>query len=318
MSKSVMVCIGKAGQDVFLEGAVFKPLKEAGVFYEHIKLGEKFYVDSATYSTGGNAANAAVTFARQHLETRFISVLGDDPAGHAILKTLDQEHIDTDSVRVDPELTTSFSTILLAPTGERTILDYPGTALLKEDDLHLDDLRADWLYISSVGSMKLLKKIIRTAHRNDIKVAFNPSSYELKHVQECADLLEWIELFAVNKEEAQQFVDGDTLEQLAKKLSESVRYVLISDGAKGSVATDGLSIVKAGMYEDVPVKDRTGAGDAFTSGFVSQIAKGSDLEEAITFASANSTSVVEKIGAKAGILRAGATLHTMPLKSRRL
>ena len=130
MRKPVMLCIGKAGQDIFLEGAVFKPFKDEGVFYERIKLGEKFYVDSATFSTGGNAPNAAVTFARQHLETKFISVLGDDPAGHVIVNELDAEHIDTTAVILDPKVRSSFSTIMLAPTGERTILDYPGTAKL--------------------------------------------------------------------------------------------------------------------------------------------------------------------------------------------
>ena len=309
-----MVCIGKAGQDTFLEGEVFKPLKDKGVFYEHIKLGEKFYVENATFSTGGNAANAAVTFARQHLDVKFYSVLGNDPAGHSIISALDAEYIDTSGVVLDDTLSTSFSTILLAPTGERTILDYPGTAKLKEEHLNLENLECDWLYVSSVGSMTLLRKIMKTAHKNGIKVAFNPSSYELKHVQECADLLDYVTLFAVNKEEARLFVDGDTTTELAKKLVESVNYVLVSDGAKGSVATDGLKLIKAGMYEDVAVKDRTGAGDAFTSGFVVRIAQGKTLEEAIIFASANSTSVVTKIGAKAGILIGSPKLHEMPLK----
>lgn len=309
-----MVCIGKAGQDIFLEGEVFKPFKEKGVFYEHIKLGEKFYVEEATYATGGNAPNAAVTFARQHLETSFISVLGDDPAGHAIVNALDAEHVDTTKVVLDSTVRSSFSTIMLAPTGERTILDYPGTAKLKSEHIKLEEIHADWLYISSVGSMPLLKKIMKTAYTNNIKIAFNPASFELKHLQECADLLEYVTLFAVNKEEAQLFVDGKSLKQLAKKLIESVKYVLVSDGAKGSVASNGLEIISAGMYEDVPVKDRTGAGDAFTSGFVSQIALGKPLEHAITFASANSTSVVAKIGGKAGILRGQPRLHAMDLK----
>jgi ribokinase len=318
MTKPVMVSIGKMGQDVFLQGDVFKPLKEKGVFYERIKLGEKFYVDDAAYSLGGNAAHAAITFARQGFESKFITVLGDDPAGHALLKTLDGEHIDTTLIKLEPNLKTSFSTILLAPTGERTILDYPGTATLTEDDLQLDELSCDWLYISSVGSMPLLKKIMKTAHQKEIKVAFNPSSFELKHAQECADLLSYVTLFAVNKEEAEQFVDGANIKDLAKKLSESVQYVLVSDGAKGSVATDGIELVTAGMYEDVPVVDRTGAGDAFTSGFVSQIALGQPIEQAVTFASANSTSVVAKIGASEGILRAPPKLHAMDLKLSRL
>lgn len=318
MNKPVMICIGKAGQDTFLEGEVFKPLKDKGVFYEHIKLGEKFYVENATFSTGGNSANAAVTFARQHLEVKFISVVGDDPAGQAIVRALDAEHIDTSGVVMDPELKSSFSTIMLAPSGERTILDYPGTAKLKAEHVDLDKLDCDWLYISSVGSMPLLKKIMKAAHANGVKIAFNPASFELKHLQECADLLEYVTLFAVNKEEAQLFVDGSTIQALAKNLVESVKYVLVSDGPRGAVASDGLKLVFAGMYEDVPVKDRTGAGDAFTSGFVSQVAQGKDIERAIVFGSANSTSVVGKIGAKVGILRGSPKLHDMPLKVQSL
>jgi ribokinase len=61
------------------------------------------------------------------------------------------------------------------------------------------------------------------------------------------------------------------------------------------------------------VVDRTGAGDAFGSGFVAWYALGKSLEEAITFASANATSVVTKVGATAGILHAHARVHDMPL-----
>jgi len=79
------------------------------------------------------------------------------------------------------------------------------------------------------------------------------------------------------------------------------------------MASDGETIVRAGMYQDVKVIDRTGAGDAFGSGFLSQWAQGKSLKDAIVFASANSTSVVTKIGAKPGILHAGVKLHEMPL-----
>jgi len=71
------------------------------------------------------------------------------------------------------------------------------------------------------------------------------------------------------------------------------------------------------MYEDVEVVDRTGAGDAFGSGFLSQWALGHTLEESIIFASANSTSVVTKIGAKAGILAKDVRLHHMPIHSKK-
>lgn len=72
------------------------------------------------------------------------------------------------------------------------------------------------------------------------------------------------------------------------------------------------------MYEDVPVIDRTGAGDAFASGFLSQWAQGKSLRDSVIFASANSTNVVTKIGAKAGILRRGVHLHDMPISENQL
>ena len=70
------------------------------------------------------------------------------------------------------------------------------------------------------------------------------------------------------------------------------------------------------LFEDVKVIDRTGAGDAFGSGFLSQYAKGKSLKDSIVFARANSTSVVQKIGAKAGILHANTNLHAMPLNEK--
>jgi sugar/nucleoside kinase (ribokinase family) len=72
------------------------------------------------------------------------------------------------------------------------------------------------------------------------------------------------------------------------------------------------------MYEDVPVTDRTGAGDAFGSGFVSWWAQQKSLKDAVVFASANSTSVVTQVGAKAGILHKDTPLHDMPIKEEKI
>ena len=111
-------------------------------------------------------------------------------------------------------------------------------------------------------------------------------------------------------------VHGETREELVRHLTHYVPIAVVSDGPNGVVATDGKTIITAGMYEDVPVIDRTGAGDAFGSGFLSAYAQGKSLKEAIVFASANSTSVVQFIGAKEGILHEGTVLHDMPLTEK--
>ena len=62
------------------------------------------------------------------------------------------------------------------------------------------------------------------------------------------------------------------------------------------------------------MKDATGAGDAFGSGFLASIAAGKSFRQALIFASANSTAVVSKLGANRGILTNDTVLHPMPIQ----
>lgn len=312
-----MLCIGTATQDVYLVGKeVFKPVKEHGEAFEHLPLGAKLDLDDIIFSTGGNATNAATTFARQGLDSEFMGILGIEPSGEAVMKDLDAENIGTQYVNQHQRYRTGYSTILLAPNGERTVLVHHGTPLRADgSDLSLEAIgHADWLYISSVGSMELLEKIITLAAKNGVQVALNPSHRELKQADKLRTLLDDVTVFITNKEEMQLIVEGKSSQELLRHAAQLTRTVVISDGPRGVVATNGRQIVTAGMYKDVKVIDRLGAGDAFGSGFVAMFAKGKSLEEAVVFASANSTSVVSTIGAKTGILHEGAKLHDMPLK----
>ncbi|PLS81937.1 hypothetical protein CYG49_01055 [Candidatus Saccharibacteria bacterium] len=312
----VILAIGKATQDVFLKSEEFDPHQEGTVAYTHLPLGAKLDLDEVVFATGGNATNAATTFARQGLHSRFMWVLGTDPASQAILGELDSEGVDTALVVQSSEFRASYSSILLANNGERTILNFHGT-MVDSTGSPLDlaaIAEADWIYISSLGSMELLEKIVSFAAEHQTKIMFNPAGSELAHADKLKAILEDVDVLALNKEEMQQLVTGATSEELVRRGTLLCPVVIVSDGPNGVVATDGKSIVSAGMYEDVPVVDRTGAGDAFGSGFLSQWSQGTSLEDAIVFASANSTSVVGCIGAKAGILHAGTELHAMPIE----
>lgn len=315
----IILTIGKATQDVFLKSSKnFKVHEHKGVKYEQLPLGKKLELDEVIFATGGNVTNAAVTFARQGLNSKYMWALGTDVASEAILKDLDKESVETAGVVQDEKYRASYSTVLLANDGERTILNFRGTKLAS--DGHPLDLSAieaaDWIYISSLGDMKLLEKIITLAARYGTKVMFNPAGVELQEKAKLKALLEDIAILAVNKEEAQMIVSGQSLEELIRHATNYCSVVIISDGPNGVLATDSKEIIRAGMYEDVPVVDRTGAGDAFGSGFLSQWVQGVSLQESIVFASANSTSVVTKIGAKEGILHKGVKLHSMPIDSK--
>lgn len=317
----IICALGAASQDVFLSGKGIRAQLDPQIneYVEEFKLGAKLDVDEVTFSTGGGATNAAVTFARQSIQSHFIGRVGKDTAAQIVLSELDKEHIDSSQMIYDEIKGTQYSTVLLADTGERTILVYRGAANGHSvaDYESIDFAQYEWLYISTFsGAMEPLNTIISNAKKHGVKIAFNPGKGELDKPDLLRGLLADIDILIMNKEEAMQIVSGQTLEELVRHARHYSPVIVISDGPNGVIATDGNTIVEAGMYEDVPVVDRTGAGDAFGSGFLSQWALGKSLKESVIFASANSTSVVTKIGAKAGILQAGTILHDMPIKER--
>lgn len=315
-----LLAIGAAVQDVFLSHSdEFKPVTEKPhESFMKLDMGAKADVNNINFSTGGGATNAAVTFARQGLGSAFMGTIGHDPAGQAVLADLDKDGVDTSHVSYSDKYNTGYSILLLAPTGERTILTYRGASTHYDaKNFDLKDEAVDWLYVSSMaGCMEVLHKIFHQAKQLGIKIMFNPGKGELSQPAKMRGLLEDVDVLSVNKEEMQLLVEGETLEELVRHAMHYVPVAVISDGPNGVVATDGKTIVRAGMYEDVKVIDRTGAGDAFGSGFLSQWAAGKSLKDSIVFASANSTSVVSKIGAKAGILHKGAKLHEMPINEK--
>lgn len=318
-----LLAIGAAVQDVFLSHSEeFKPVtdKAAHETFLKLELGAKADVNKIDFTTGGGATNAAVTFARQGLHSMFMGTIGHDPAGQAVLDDLDNEGVDTTHISYSKHLNTGYSVLLLAPNGERTILTYRGASThYAAANFNLADVEADWLYVSSMaGNMDVLDTIFTQAKKKGMKIFFNPGKRELSHTTKLKALLEDVDVLSLNREEMQQLVEGEELEELARHALHYVSVAIVSDGPNGVVATDGKTIVRAGMYQDVKVVDRTGAGDGFGSGFLSQWAKGKSLSDSIIFASANSTSIVTKIGAKAGILHEGVKLHDMPIHEKEL
>ena len=106
----------------------------------------------------------------------------------------------------------------------------------------------------------------------------------------------------MNKQEAVSLFGNLEPQSLCQAAAEYVRTAIVTDGPNGAYAYDGQDSYHQPISADVPVIDRTGAGDAFASGVVAGLAWGDSLEEALQFGSENSTSVVQHVGAHAGIL----------------
>jgi ribokinase len=306
-----VVTIGSTTFDSYYETKfkIVKDLNTATGKAYLLPLGEKMGINDVYSTLGGNAANAAVTFANQGLKTGIFTKVGDDAVGVELIKKLKVRHVDTRFVEYS-KLPTARS-VLLLQNGERTILSYHGA--INEFSLKnapWGKLKAKWWYVSLPGeSYKLLGNLLRAAKKNGVKVALNPS---FKHMSDGrADLLRHlkdISFLVVNNEEAAlltgiSFKKGDEVFKRLDKIMPGI--VAITSGPKGVTVSDGKFIYKAGTFKEKKLVDRTGAGDAFGSGFVSGLIKKNNIEYAIRFATANATATVEKLGATEGLLEKG-------------
>ena len=314
-----IVSIGAALQDVYLIDHDDFGTNKRG-FFNQLELGSKVDIDEVKFTIGGGATNAATTFARSEHESIFMGCIANDPAGAAVIDALDREGIDTSYINYLDKVQTGYSVLLLAPSGERTILTCRG-ASAKFDTINPKALRniyPDWLYVTTLrGNMDMLDRIFTQARSLNAKIMFNPGNLELQNKRKLFGLLSDVEVLLLNKSEAKQLVEGRTLTELASKLSSYVPTVIITDGNQGAIAANDNRFIRIGIYEDVKVKDSTGAGDAFGSGFLAAYADGKSLEESLVFASANSTSVVQYIGSKTGIITKHKRLHQMPMQEIR-
>ncbi len=312
-----IVSIGAAVQDVFLQGKIFTPKDEEGQKVEEFVLGSKNDIEGVVFSTGGGATNAAVTFARQGLDAAYMGYVGNDVAGQAVRHDLETEQVDTSLLAYSDKHGTGYSALLLAPSGERTILTYRGASVHYEiTPEQLMTFETKWFYISALeGNFDALEALLLHASEKGIKVAWNPGKKELEDPEQVKSLLAHVSVLSLNKEEMQMLFQGESCEDLVRAATKLVGVAVVTDGPSGLAACDGKQVYQAGMYDDVPVVDRTGAGDAFCSGFTAAIVRGDPMQKAITLGSANSTSVVSMVGAKAGILRVDAEIHEMDIKS---
>jgi len=271
--------------------------------------GTKIPFDHAEIIEGvGNAGNAAVAMARLGLRTGFVANVGDDQYGRDIIAAHRKNDVDTRYITINHGKPSHYHYVLWYKE-ERTILVNSVDYDYEWPHLRISDIPR-WVYFSSVG------KYAEDYHDQiaewldahpPVKLAFQPGTFQMQlGVHRLRRLYKRAEVLAVNREEAALISGGnhDDINDLFDKLHAlGPKILLISDGHKGAYASDSTGRYKMPIYPDPkPPYERTGAGDAFTSTFVAALAKGADVQSALLWAPINSMSVVQYVGAQAGLL----------------
>lgn len=284
--------------------------------------GTKVPFDHAVVVAGvGNAANAAVAFARLGLHAGLAANVGHDDWGREIITTLKQSGVDTRFVHINPGKKSNYHFVLWYKE-ERTIL-----IKHEEYEYHWPRFRVidipKWIYFSSISknALEYHDQLNAWLERHpSVKLAFQPGTFQIEAgAHRLRNIYKRAEIVAVNREEATIITGGDhgNLHDLLDKMHElGPKIVVISDGHNGAYASDSVNRYKMPIYPDPkPPYERTGAGDAFTSTFVAAIMKGADIQNALLWAPINSMNVVQHVGAQEGLLderQLGHFLRTAP------
>lgn len=270
--------------------------------------GEKIEIDDFDFSLGGGALNVAVSLSKLGLDVSSYFHLGKDFIGNILKTKLKKLKIKKNIFY--HKKSTSFSIIILPPQGERIIYVFRG----KETNFTKNELnkikKSQYYYISPGKTLPqdliyFLKKIKKESKL----IAINPSKVFLKS-KNFINSLRLCDLIFVNEEELRIIKNNkvDTL-NLGKEIFNLIqpKILVVTLGERGSLTYFQDKIFFGGIFKPNRVIDKTGAGDAFASAFFGCLVLNDKVNEeiikkAIIWGSANSSSVIQKLGAQNGIL----------------
>lgn len=267
--------------------------------------GDKVPVSDLVFNVGGNTGNNAAGLARLGYKTAMAGTMGEEWVDARALEILRNEGVNVDHVTKVPGKF-GFG-VVINYQGERTIMSYypevENTFTLKEGEV-----QTAWVYLTTAGQNydKFYEDAVAWAKGAGAKIAFNPGSRQIKDgLEKLKYAYEATDLVFVNREEAAKLLGrraGDPIEDLLSGIrGVGPKLTVITDGPGGAYAYDGNKYLFMPSVE-APVVQRTGAGDAFGSGFMAAHLAGKPLEECLKWGACNSGSVLGHIGAQAGLL----------------
>lgn len=319
-----IITFGSASQDIYLESKKFLRVRGKGFTTGEgvcFNIGSKIEVEEAFFSSGGGGTNTAATFAKQGLKIAYCGQVGSDCFGNLIINELKELKISTDLISKTTEKPTNISVILTYPAGDRTILTYRGASdILEKKNIPWNKIKnTKWFYLAPFSGklVNLTEPLINFAKEKGIKVAFNPGYKQLNFSRLIIErILKKVDILILNQEEASLLtkISFQKEKEIFKKLDNLVNgIVIMTKGAEGVVVSDGKYLYYAESL-GFKIVDRTGAGDAFGSGFLSGMIKKDDIIFAIQLAMANSGSAITKWGAKGGLLEKGQKWQKVSVK----
>lgn len=268
------------------------------------------YSTEFTRFFAGAESNVAIALTRLGHSVSWVSQVGNDELGIALLSFIRGEGVDTSSVKFSDA----------GPTG-----------LLLKEKRHADDIRIHYYRDGSAAShmqpdllkeeqfinlkvfhvtgitpglsesaFRLIMKALEWCKKYNVTVVFDPNIREkfLKqpnYLEKLRQILHYTTVFIPNVEEAKKLLDIDEIsEQAQVAFSYGIKTVVI----KGDAETFYFTSEEEGYATlfEVEVVDSVGAGDAFAAGIISGIVDGLDWLRTIKTANAMGALAITAVG----------------------
>jgi len=224
----------------------------------------------------GGTANVATMVSELGESAKFIGKVGNDALGHHFKQNLREKGV-KDLTIVSEQHPTGICVVLIDERGERTMVTSRGANdfLTKEDiDRYIDEiLNSRVVYFSGylLQSPTSLESVIYTMQKskeNGCEIWFNPGAPNIITNQFKKIIKDFVEVLILNIEEAREIANESDSSKVLVKLKDIVSTMVVTVGENGCfVLNDGeFTHVKADRLESVI--DTTGAGDAFSAGFI--------------------------------------------------
>lgn len=269
--------------------------------------------ESLAIREGGAPANVAVGLARLGVPVQLRTVLGDDPFGERLHARLVAEGIDVSRVRIAADTPTTIALAWADANGDGHFrLHRHADRLLSPEEMDISGAEA--VVIGSVSmcaspSVDAVLTVIRHATEQAVPLVFDvnvrPGLIPMDELRMLVTAgLTASTVVKLSVDDARHLWGADSLEAAADALERiDPPIAVITDGSRGALLRVGSTRIRQSVFA-VDAREPTGAGDAFTSAFVSRMIargwQGADADD-LRFAMASGALATTRPGAMDGL-----------------
>jgi len=254
--------------------------------------------------SGGSVANSIVGLSQLGNDAGFIGKVSDDELGGKYEDGLKSENVKYYYKKKREELPTGTCLILVTPDSERTMCTFLGTAgKINENDVDADVVKKSEMiflegYLWDEGEPK---KAFEKAINNAKKVAMSLSDQFCvdRHKPHFLDLVKnKLDVTFANEQEIMSLIDAKDFKEVINFGKSLEKLIIITRGDKGAISILGEEVEENGVEKNLNIKDLTGAGDLFASGFLHGILNNLSNLESLEKGKEMSSKVIQQIGAR--------------------